>query len=69
MSLLFFFLMGVPNRHCTLQIRPYAGEVELKQSRYAGMLVFFSEENTYLLSSLVTHFGYLLEPREGSVVN
>ena len=56
--------MGGPNRHCILQIRSYAGEVELKQSRCAGMLVVFSEEDSYLLSCLATHFGYLLGPRE-----
>jgi len=56
--------MGGPNCHCILQIRSYAGEVELRQSRCAGMLVVFSEENTYLLSCLATHFGYLLGPRE-----
>jgi len=57
--------MGGPNCHCILQIRSYAGEVELRQSRCAGTLVVFLEENTYLLSCLVTHFGYLLGPREG----
>ena len=57
--------MGGPNHHCILQIRSYAGEVELKQSRCAGMLAVFLEENAYLLSCLATQFRCLFEPREG----
>ena len=44
--------MGGPNRHCILQIRSYAGEVELKQSRCAGMLVVFSEEDSGLTEGM-----------------
>ena len=68
MSLLDIFDRGT-KCHCILQVRSYAGEVELRQSRCVGMLIVFSEENAYLLSCLSTHFVYLFGPRQVILVH